>query len=85
MREAIKWANENLYGTLGSNILIHPATVREIGRQKFERILAEFKYGMIAVNAWTGVGFLLPTLPWGGSLVLAFKTLDQASAPFTTP
>ena len=66
LREAIAWANENLYGTLGSNILIHPATIREIGRQKFERILADFKYGMIAVNAWTGVGFLLPTLPWGG-------------------
>ena len=66
LRDAIEWANENLYGTLGSNILIHPDTIRAIGRQKFERILAEFKYGMIAVNAWTGVGFLLPTLPWGG-------------------
>ena len=66
LRESIAWANDNLYGTLGSNILTPPATIREIGRQKFERILADFKYGMIAVNAWTGVGFLLPTLPWGG-------------------
>ena len=66
LRDAIAWANENLYGTLGSNILIHPDTIRAIGRPKFDAILADFKYGMIAVNAWTGVGFLLPTLPWGG-------------------
>lgn len=66
LRQAIAWANDNLYGTLGSNILIHPDTIRAIGRETFEAILFEFKYGMIAINAWTGVGFLLPTLPWGG-------------------
>ncbi len=66
LRAAIAWANDNLYGTLGGNILIHPATMRKIGRKRFEEIIAEFRYGTIAVNAWTGLGFLLAPVPWGG-------------------
>lgn len=66
LREAIAWANKALYGTLGGNILIHPATIRQIGRARFEEILAEFRYGTIAINAWTGLGFLLSPVPWGG-------------------
>lgn len=66
LRDAIRWANETLYGTLGGNILIHPETVRKIGRERFEEILAEFRYGTIAVNAWSGLGFLVAAVPWGG-------------------
>lgn len=66
LREAIAWANDALYGTLGGNILIHPATIRKIGRKRFEEILADFRYGTIAINAWTGLGFLLAPVPWGG-------------------
>lgn len=65
LREAIGYANESLHGTLGANILIHPATIRSIGRAKFEALLAELRYGCIAVNAWTGLGFLLVQTPWG--------------------
>lgn len=66
LKAAVAWANERLYGTLGGNILIHPATIRKIGRERFEEILSEFRYGTIAINAWTGLGFLLAPVPWGG-------------------
>lgn len=62
---AIKWANDNLYGTLGSNIIIHPRTIRKIGKKRFEEILSEFRYGTIAVNGWSGLGFLMTVCPWG--------------------
>ncbi|WP_243614023.1 aldehyde dehydrogenase family protein [Shimia aestuarii] len=62
---AIQWANENLYGTLGGNIIIHPRTIRKIGKKRFEEIIAEFRYGTIAINAWTGLGFLMTPCPWG--------------------
>lgn len=65
LRAAIKYSNDALYGTLGANILIHPATKRAIGKKKFDEILLELKYGTIAVNAWTGLGFLLAQVPWG--------------------
>lgn len=66
LRDAITWANDTLYGTLGGNIIIHPATIRAMGRDRFEEIIAEFRYGTIAVNAWTGLAFLLTACPWGG-------------------
>lgn len=65
LREAIRYANEELHGTLGGNILIHPATIRQIGEKRFEEIIAGFRYGTIAINAWTGLGFLITACPWG--------------------
>ncbi|MEZ5740308.1 MAG: aldehyde dehydrogenase family protein [Burkholderiaceae bacterium] len=65
LRSAIRYANEHLHGTLGGNILIHPATIRQIGRRRFEQIIAQFRYGTVAINAWTGLGFLSMACPWG--------------------
>ncbi|EKE43064.1 hypothetical protein OCGS_2655 [Oceaniovalibus guishaninsula JLT2003] len=65
LRAAIDYANDRLAGTLGANILIHPATRRAIGARRFDEMLARLRYGCIAVNAWTGLGFLTATLPWG--------------------
>jgi aldehyde dehydrogenase (NAD(P)+) len=62
---AIEMANSQLYGTLGANIVIHPQTIARIGRTRFEEILADLRYGTIAINAWTGLGFLSAQSPWG--------------------
>lgn len=66
LRAAINFANDKLYGTLGANILIHPSTISEIGRNRFESILVALRYGTIAINAWTGLAFMLNACPWGG-------------------
>lgn len=66
LQRAIAHANQQLHGTLGANILIHPSTIRQIGRKRFEQFLCDLRYGTIAVNAWTGLGFLLSPCPWGG-------------------
>ena len=65
LRAAIDYANKQLYGTLGANIVIHPKTIAAIGRKRFEELLAELRYGTIAINAWTGLGFLTPQATWG--------------------
>ena len=65
LRAAIDYANTQLYGTLGANIVIHPATMAQIGRQRLEELLIGLRYGTIAINAWTGLGFLTPQATWG--------------------
>lgn len=65
LRRAIDYANTQLHGTLGANILIHPKTIKAMGRKRFNKIIADLRYGTIAVNAWTGLGFLLIQCPWG--------------------
>ncbi|SMR72771.1 aldehyde dehydrogenase (NAD(P)+) [Aliiroseovarius halocynthiae] len=62
---AIEYANTELWGTLGANILIHPKTIRKIGKKRFEEILAALRYGTIGVNGWCGLGFLITACPWG--------------------
>ncbi|WP_405060511.1 aldehyde dehydrogenase family protein [Kribbella sp. NBC_01505] len=61
---AVTFANEQLHGTLGANILIHPRTIRELG-PKLDDAVAALRYGTIAINAWTGVGYLSPRATWG--------------------
>lgn len=65
LRDAIAYANDRLWGTLGANILIHPRTIRRIGKRRFEEIVAELRYGTIGINGWCGLGFLITTCPWG--------------------
>lgn len=61
---AVETANRDLFGTLGANIVIDPATMKHLGRA-LDNAVAALRYGTIAVNAWTAVGFLTATAPWG--------------------
>ncbi|HEY0393449.1 MAG TPA: aldehyde dehydrogenase family protein [Candidatus Elarobacter sp.] len=64
LRDAVAFCNDELHGTLGAAILIHPRTVKELG-PAFEDALAALRYGCVTVNTWPGVGFTLATASWG--------------------
>ncbi len=64
IKNAVEFCNSVLWGTLGANIIIHPQTIKALNTQ-FDDAVATLKYGTIAINAWTGVGFLLTQAPWG--------------------
>jgi aldehyde dehydrogenase (NAD(P)+) len=61
---AVTLANDDFVGTLGINLIARPSTLRELGAG-FESALARLRYGTIAVNAWTAVGFATPAASWG--------------------
>jgi aldehyde dehydrogenase (NAD(P)+) len=64
LRDAVTFANTRLWGTLGANIVAHPRTMGEFYRD-IDSAIATLRYGCIAVNAWTGVGFLVTDATWG--------------------
>ncbi len=64
LKNAVAFCNETLLGTLGANLIIHPSTMKELG-PALEDAIIELRYGCIAINTWTGVGFLLSQLTWG--------------------
>ncbi|OHU21507.1 aldehyde dehydrogenase [Mycobacteroides franklinii] len=64
MREATRVANEEFVGTLGVNVLAHPDTIEQLGSQ-FDALIEDLRYGTVAINAWTGVGYLTPAATWG--------------------
>ncbi|MBN9634817.1 MAG: aldehyde dehydrogenase [Actinobacteria bacterium] len=64
VREATRLANEDFVGTLGVNIVAAPATIKALGKA-FDAMIEALHYGTVAVNAWTGVGYLTPHATWG--------------------
>ena len=64
LHSAVSAANDRLRGTLGANIVIDPRTRRDL-RGDFDHAVQALHYGTIGVNAWTGVGYLVPYATWG--------------------
>jgi len=64
LRQAIDYCNTQLHGTLGANIIIHPKTRKALS-DRWDDIISELRYGCIAINGWTGLGFLSVQTPWG--------------------
>lgn len=72
---AVTHANNNLTGTLGANIIVDPGAETALGAG-LEAAVAALRYGTVAVNTWTALGFAAPTLSWG-----AFPGGTLADAP----
>ena len=62
---AVATVNSDFLGTLGAKVLIDPATRKKLGSAFMDQI-AELRYGTIAINTWTGFGYLTAGAPWGG-------------------
>jgi aldehyde dehydrogenase (NAD(P)+) len=61
---AVEAANGSFAGTLGANLIAHPRTIAALG-PVLDEAIAALRYGTVAVNAWTGVGYLTPGARWG--------------------
>jgi len=64
-REVIDYCNNNLWGNLGATVIF-----KKYNNKKQKPItnlyIEELKYGTVAINEWSAIGFIIPTLPWGG-------------------
>jgi aldehyde dehydrogenase (NAD(P)+) len=66
LEQAVRFANQRLWGTLSATIVIHPKTLAEPGvAEALERAIVHLRYGTVGVNIWGAYGFALGT-PWGG-------------------
>lgn len=61
---AVDFANNVLDGTLGANLVIDPKTAKAIGAS-FDEAISALRYGTIAINGWTALGYLIGRAPWG--------------------
>ncbi|APE32709.1 aldehyde dehydrogenase [Nocardia mangyaensis] len=61
---AVDFANDELMGTLGANIIAHPGTIKALGGA-LDTAIEKLRYGTVALNAWTGLAFLTPRASWG--------------------
>jgi aldehyde dehydrogenase (NAD(P)+) len=64
LQRAVDFCNEELYGTLSVNLIVHPKTRHQLGAD-FDRAIAALHYGGIGINAWVGAAFLIARAAWG--------------------
>jgi acyl-CoA reductase-like NAD-dependent aldehyde dehydrogenase len=64
LTRAVDFANDRLEGTLGANVLIEPSQRKALGAG-FTDAIAQLRYGTVAINAWTAIGFLTAGATWG--------------------
>ena len=63
---AAAFLNENVWGTLGASIVVHPSTLRDPEVSiSFDQALADLRYGMIAVNQYVAISYPVGTTTWG--------------------
>jgi hypothetical protein len=66
LARAVAFANQSLWGSLNATLIVHPSSMRnpEVGAA-VERAVAELRYGTVAINHWSALGFALGVTPWG--------------------
>jgi hypothetical protein len=67
LKTAVKFVNEQVWGTLSATLIVHPASLKDPKvRDAVEWAIAELRYGAVAVNHWPALAYAFCTTPWGG-------------------
>lgn len=67
LRKAVDFVNEELWGTLAAQVTVHPSFHRDPSRKAiFWDCISHLRYGVVAINQWSGLAYALMSLPWGG-------------------
>jgi acyl-CoA reductase-like NAD-dependent aldehyde dehydrogenase len=66
LARAVAFANDSLWGSLNATLIVHPASMRnpEVA-EAVERAVTDLRYGTVAINHWSALGFALGVTPWG--------------------
>ncbi|MEP7041069.1 MAG: aldehyde dehydrogenase family protein [Chloroflexota bacterium] len=63
---AVAFANDSLWGSLNATLIVDPRSMFDPEvRSAVEKAVAELRYGTIAINHWSALGFALGVTPWG--------------------
>lgn len=67
LQKATDFCNERLWGTLAASITV-PRRFRKrmATREVLDECTDRLRYGVVALNQWSGVAFALMSPPWGG-------------------
>lgn len=64
LRQAVRFANEDCWGTLSCVVLVHPKTAKEHAAD-LDQAIADLRYGGVALNCFPGLIYGLVSTTWG--------------------
>jgi hypothetical protein len=63
---AVRFVNNNVWGTLCATLIVHPKTLKEpVVQQALEKAIDDLQYGAVALNTWSAAVFAIGSAPWG--------------------
>ena len=62
---AVDYVNNELWGNLGVTVLLKSHNKKN-NKKILDTYVEKLNYGTVAINEWSALGFVIPTLPWGG-------------------
>ena len=62
---SINYVNNDLWGNLGASVLIK-GSKKKINKHIVDKYKDNLNYGTVAINEWSAIAFIIPTMPWGG-------------------
>ena len=66
LERGVDFVNNRLWGTLTADLVVHPTSLKDPRvAQALEAAIARLRYGVVAVNTWSGYAFVYGTPPWG--------------------
>lgn len=83
--EAVRFANERLWGTLSATLIVHPESMKDkTTRDAVENSIIKLRYGTVGVNASPGLSFAFCTPPWGAYSGSSPKDIQSGSGSYIT-
>jgi acyl-CoA reductase-like NAD-dependent aldehyde dehydrogenase len=66
LARAVAFANDSLWGSLNVTLIVHPSSMRDaVVGAAVEKAVADLRYGTVAINHWSALGFAFGVTPWG--------------------
>ena len=65
VENSINYVNNELWGNLGVSVLFK-GNYKSQHKDFIEKYKNELNYGTVAINEWSAIAFIIPTMPWGG-------------------
>ena len=65
VKKVVDYCNDTLWGNLGATVLFKKYKSKK-NKESINYYINNLKYGTVAINEWSAIGFIIPTLPWGG-------------------
>lgn len=86
LHNAVKFANEKLWGTLAATIIIDPKTEKDMTASgSLTKAIDDLKYGTVTLNVYPAIAIAMGSNPWGGYPGSTYTNIQSGNGFVSNP